>query len=125
MTEGILQGGCLLSPEMRRLLRLFPVTAVIYATGVAASASLLSLVALILSGPFIGQGERFESLGIAWLNSQPFVLLGSAVSMALYSRYRDQQPWLSVSLFFLANAATVALAAALMSWAIPVHLVRW
>jgi hypothetical protein len=127
MNEQIVAGGCTTPPRevpMRLLTRpLLPVG--LYVAAVAVAASLLSLLAVVLCGPIIGPGERFESVGLAWAGSQPFVLLSSVVSVWLYPRHRRLKHWFTVALFFVANAVSTAVVAGVLWWLCPAKLPWW
>src|SRR5882672_1852286 len=127
MNGQIVQGGCTTPPREAPIL---PFTRQLVAIGlyvgaVAVAASLLSLLGVVLCGPILGPGERFESVGLTWLGSQPFILLCSVFSICLYSRFRTTKRWFTVGLFFVGNAILISVAAWLLWWLIPVKLLPW
>ena len=85
----------------------------LYGLGVATTAALASLLGVVLSGPVIGMGERFEGIGLAWLFSLPFLVLGGIGSMVLYPQYRRRQTWWSAAILYLGNVIAVLLLAAM------------
>src|SRR5262245_54546046 len=97
----------------------FLVMALGYGVAVAFSACLISLAAVILAGPFIGAGDRFELSGLQWLVAQPIVAVPATASMALCRYYRARETWLATTTFFLANSITVAAAALLPARVVP------
>jgi hypothetical protein len=127
MNEHIVGGGCTTPPHdvsMRPFMRqLLPVG--LYVAAVAVTASLLSLLAVVLCGPLISPVERFESVGLAWADTQPFILISSVLSVWLYARYRARKHWFAVALFFVANAVLVSGVAALLWWLTPAKVLRW
>ena len=127
MNEHIVAGGCATPPRevpIRPFVRqLLPVG--LYVAAVAVAASLLSLLAVLLCGPIISPGERFESAGLAWLGTQPFILVSSVLSVWLYARYRGRKHWLTIAVFFVANAVIVSGVAGLLWWLTPAKVLRW
>ena len=127
MNQQIVAGGCTttsreapIPPFMRGLV---PVG--LYVGAVAVAASLLSLLAVVLYGPILGPGERFESVGLGWVGSQPFILVCSVLSGSFYARYRGMKRWFTVALFFVANTLIVSVVAGLLWWLTPVKLWSW
>ena len=127
MNEQIVAGGCTTPPREASILPftrgLVPIG--LYVGAVAVAASLLSLLAVLLYGPILGPGEQFEALGLAWLGSQPFILVFSVLSAWFYARYRRLKRWFTVALFFVGNVMIVALVSALLWWLTPVKLFPW
>ena len=100
-------------------------SAFLYGAAVALSASVVSLTGVILAGPFIGPGERFEEAGLMWLYAQPMVLALSAASMLLCRYYRATKTWRGAATFFVVNVLAVAAASLLMTRVLPVALMAW
>jgi hypothetical protein len=127
MNEHIVAGGCTTPPRevsVRPFVaQLLPVG--LYVGAVAITGLLLSLLAVVLCGPLIGPGERFESVGLAWAGTQPFILVSSVLSVWLYRRYRARKHWFTVALFFVANAVLVSGVAALLWWLTLAKVLRW
>ena len=127
MNEQIVAGGCTTPPREAPIL---PLTREWFAIGlyvgaVAVAASLLTLLAVVLYGPSLGPGERFESIGLAWQGSLPFILVCSVLSGWFYARDRRMERWFSVAIVFLVNVMIVSVAAGLLGWLIPVKVFPW
>src|SRR5689334_24810813 len=103
MKDQIIAGGCTTPPRESPILPLTRdwVAIGLYVGAVAVAASLLSLLAVVLSGPVIGPGERFESVGLAWLTSLPYIVVCSALSVRVYAPYRRMKRWFTVALVFV------------------------
>ena len=127
MNEQIVAGGCTTPPREGPILPLMRglVPVVLYVGVVAVAASLLSLLVVVLYGPILGPGERFEAVGLAWAASQPFILVCAALSAWCYPRYRRLNRWFTVALFFVTNVMIVSVAGGLLWWLIPVWLFPW
>ena len=126
MTTHIVEDGCSKLPKTVPVRFLgITVGGVTYCVGLAAAATLLSLIAVVLSGPFIGQGEKFELVGLKWLYALPFVYLLCAGSVVLYPRYRESKTWLAATVLFFANACGVALFGMLVGWVFPLQSLSW
>ena len=95
-----------------------------YGVAVALSASLLSLVALILSGPMVGD-KRVEGLAWTWAHAQVIVALLAVLSMAVFKYCRATETWLTATSFFVSNTVVVAAVPFLLAGMVPEAVVPW
>jgi len=93
-------------------------TPLLYGASVTLAAALSSLLAVVLTGPFIGMGESYEGLALVWYFSLPLAALGGLASTFVYPYYRSRQSWRGVTAVFISNVVAVILCsvAGLLAW---------
>lgn len=88
----------------------------LYSVGLAACASLLTLLGVVLIGPVVGQNERWLGIGYLWLLSHPAILVFALVGGFTYRLYREQIELVKLGGIFTLTAALVGTISMVTTW---------